>query len=1243
MKLNNNRIKNRRDIDEEMPALLMPFLVRYHLFNGDYYIDNGVYYIDNGVYYIDNGVYYIDNGVYYIDNGVYYIDNGVYYIDNGVYYKLESDSDGNKYYKVVFTDYTKKKPDESLCEVVIPGYIDGIPVKKIDPFSFYETYVDKIEILEGVVEIAHNAFDKCEYLEELKLPSSIKKFEPSSTFTAKINISNDCQFIPDSLVEHPKVNFLQKDKLLKTLSSSGNVNGVVWYNKYNDDFGCEHVRWAKLIGDEFDKTKEYTISLDEEQKYFDDNKIDFEVDDLDRFNRLIYLLYPTLNDIPNPVPDFKSLFVNFKEWTNLGLDIQIIYDNPDMVFKSFSETLDNIYNNYSLLSSQNNITSTTMLQKIYFGFYFDSKEDLFRKLQQSIKENYKIEPTTVIKLMDDSEDDLVKQKLKDSLIYASHIIPLNVDNIDNKNMVELREIIAHDVFENISKSNNDVYKDLYGIYPDQYSLLGLDSDIFDGAHYHIRKDLERINSNFYNINSKINLSPTEISGFLETLSTIKKWDKLSIDKKRRAILLKNEVIGRVLYATMRTALESDESFIQVINEYESEKLTIENNSELSKKGKNKQTNKLNKNLGKKISSIVSQMDFYNLDLNECKNLFMKYLFYTDFNNEIRDVLDKLIDAKVIKKMIQLNPYTFDMLRNGEQIKDVFYTEAFDNDYFFREQEDLNVLKRIIESQLKSKQEKKEKLEKPMEQTPFSVVAQYMLNDIENNPKSEKFDKIFEVNIRRMLDEFFYGSDKNEMVLFNIFRGIDAFLGKKLSIEAQGIGNRNVKMLSNEIFDENVRKLSNEIFDLTCRDKYNNYDRLCYSLFNLNRLAHGISDISMKKIELDFNRYKSNSSDSGRLRKILESYERLSRFGFMPKDVNSLLEKNSRGELRNNIKKILDDNYPKAQKALELNNLLYESDKKIEDKDVDDIVKDFKKIIDVDDSIRNQIESDAEEQRMYYDAKKVVGENFVRMLSEFASKSLGNQREFFKRYGFVVECQYDESDKGDDLLVVYNPKFGNTFSVHMKDMDDETRNIFDLYKKVDQTRTLCCTKVKGGLVEFEQVLIKDGDELIELCPSKFVDSEDYSNNEIDENLLNASVQFHNFLEYDCEVYKERIDNANGNQEELKRIISEIFDRVPIKNFDEVNIKKENGDGTYSSTNILSLISDKIGIRLDTAINTVNDIMSREENEEIVKFDDKYTGLVVHCLEQSNYQKNELGDMMSEYVTPDTDDVSQNKHI
>ena len=925
--------------------------------------------------------------------------------------------------------------------------------------------------------------------------------------------------------------------------------------------------------------------------------------------------------------------------------------------------------------------------------------------------------------MDDSKDDLVKQKLKDSLVYASTVMPLSVDNIDSMSMIELREIIAQDVFENIAKLNDKSYIDSYGPSLKKYSLSENSEDFFKGAHYHIRKDLEKINPNFYRGNV-INLSDSEVFEFLKTLNTIKNWDKLSIDKKKRATLLKNEVIGRVLYATIRTAIESDKSFDQennksfnqTIENYNDKAQIIKVNSELSKKKKNKQLENLNDDLKKKIIGSISQMNFYNLDLNECKDLFMKHLFYTDFNNERKDDLDRMIDENVIEKMFNFNPYTFDMLRNRGQVKDKFYKKAFNNNYLFKEQEDFNILKSLMENKKKSNQENSIK-----EQSPISAIAQYMLNDIENNPKTDKFNAIFAFNIRRMLDEYFYSNNGvNNEFLFNVFRGLDVYLRKKSSIDGQEIASRNVKKIPNEIFDESVRNLSNEIFDLKCQDKYNNYDRLCYSLFNLNRLAHSISNISMRKLELDFNKYKNNSLDSSRLKNILKSYERLSRFGLMPENVNFLFQdtkdfanvivseefsNTDKAFLLNrilpgNVKKldlavIKDEkklstiiSYLKEIKAFLLNRILPGNVKKLdlagekEKEKLSTIISCFKDIMDVKDDIRKQIVDDANEQRMNYDAKRVVGEIFLRMLSEFASNSLDNQKEFFKKYGFVVECQYDKSEKGNDLLVVYNPKFGNTFSVHIKDMNDETRKIFDAHKQKEQTRTLCCTKVNGGLVKFDQATIENGQELIEFSSGKFVNNEDYS----DVQLLNASIQFHNFLEYDCEVYKEKIANANGNQEELKSVILEIFDRVPIKNFDEVNIKKENGDGSYSSTKILSLISDKMGIRLDTAINDANDSMNREENKEIVKFDDNYASLVVkqlnekflivngnyhrskqvdpdyrenkfgdcdyqeNCLDGSYNQnngsddlKNELSDMMRDYFLTDTNVVSENIHI
>ncbi len=1164
---------------------------------------------------------------------------------DGVIYRLKKDSDENPFY---VARQINRQNDSTNVNII--SEIDGIPVKKVASCLINDNEkVEYIKVPDSVEEFSIGSIDERCPLKTIELPEGLKVFRYTSfDDIKKIEIKGNCHIIPEEFTGNANKEINKENTFLKVLNKEGKCVGVTWHGEYIRSDDKKSIKYINFI------KKDKTISLDAEKKCLEDKKIKFDENDLTDFNKIIKLIYPKLDDIPLPVPDFGSLFVNFKEWKDFGLDIHTIYDNPKIIFKNHSEMFDNIYENYSLLCSQNNITSLKMLQKIYFGFEFDSKEEFVLKLDNSIKTRGKFEPNTVIKLMDDSKDDLVKQKLKDSLVYASTVIPLSVDNIDSMSMIELREIIAQDVFENIAKLNDESYIDLYGPSLKKYSLSENGEDFFKGAHYHIRKDLEKINPNFYR-GDVINLSDSEVFEFLKTLNTIKNWDKLSIDKKKRATLLKNEVIGRVLYATIRTAIESDIS-------------------------------------GKHIKEILSETNFDNIDLNECKDLFMKNLFYTDFKDKTKGNLD----SKIINKMITLNPYTFDMLRDGKKIEECFYKVACDNDYLFRDQEDLNIIKNMEQG--------------PKNQKHFSVIAQYMLNDIENNPKSDKFNAIFAFNIRRMLDEYFYSNNGvNNEFLFNVFRGLDVYLRKKSSIDCQEIVSRNVKRIPKELFDVNVGKLCNEIFDLKCQDKYNNYDRLCYSLFNLNRLAHDIHNISMRKIELDFNKYKNNSLETVKLNTILKSYEKLSRFGLMPEDVNFLFQGTKdfanvivseefsntdkafllNSILPGNVKKLdlallavkedekLDSAVETDEKKLStiiscfkdikaflLNRILHENVKKLdsavetdekldsaeekEKEKLNTIISCFKDIMDVKDDIRKQIVDDVNEQRMNYDAKRVVGEIFVRMLSEFASKSLDNQKEFFKKYGFVVECQHDAKEDGNDLLVVYNPKFGNTFSVHMIDMDDDIKNIFDIHRNNDQTRTLCCTQVNGGLVRFEQAVIDKEKELIELSPSEFANSCDYP----DRNLLNASVQFHNFLEYDCEVYNERIANANGNQEELKRVVLEIFDRVPIKNFDEVNIKKENGDGSYSSTKILSLISDKIGIRLDIAINTVNDIMNREENKEIVKFDDNYAGLVVHCLEQlnkkfliddDNYQKKELSDMMHDYFLTDTDVVSENIHI
>ena len=58
-------------------------------------------------------------------------------------------------------------------EVDIPGFIDGLPVIKIEPFAFYQTPFKNIKIPTSVVEIGNNAFANCPNLHKIRLPDDL--------------------------------------------------------------------------------------------------------------------------------------------------------------------------------------------------------------------------------------------------------------------------------------------------------------------------------------------------------------------------------------------------------------------------------------------------------------------------------------------------------------------------------------------------------------------------------------------------------------------------------------------------------------------------------------------------------------------------------------------------------------------------------------------------------------------------------------------------------------------------------------------------------------------------------------------------------------------------------------------------------------------------------------------------------------------------------------------------------------
>ena len=89
---------------------------------------------------------------------------------SGLVYYTETDEDGNLYAVIDRNEVSGREILE------IPETVDGIPVRKIGKSCIYLNYqIRKIVIPEGVTEIGESAFFRCNALEEVCLPSTLKK------------------------------------------------------------------------------------------------------------------------------------------------------------------------------------------------------------------------------------------------------------------------------------------------------------------------------------------------------------------------------------------------------------------------------------------------------------------------------------------------------------------------------------------------------------------------------------------------------------------------------------------------------------------------------------------------------------------------------------------------------------------------------------------------------------------------------------------------------------------------------------------------------------------------------------------------------------------------------------------------------------------------------------------------------------------------------------------------------------
>ena len=147
-----------------------------------------------------------------------------------------------------------------------------------------------------------------------------------------------------------------------------------------------------------------------------------------------------------------------------------------------------------------------------------------------------------------SED---KLELRDRLIFVSTMKYLDKDSdyIDIESAISM---LKRNRFSNLI----DVDRKQYNKYFDfRFDLID-NNDYFNGIKYHLTKELIAINPKLIRLFTK---NPSVTNKFINSLNTINNWDNYT-DPKDRATILKNEILGRIVYGLTRISAEKTQEY-----------------------------------------------------------------------------------------------------------------------------------------------------------------------------------------------------------------------------------------------------------------------------------------------------------------------------------------------------------------------------------------------------------------------------------------------------------------------------------------------------------------------------------------------------------------------------------------------------------------------------------------------------------------------------------------------------------
>ena len=421
-----------------------------------------------------------------------------------------------------------------------------------------------------------------------------------------------------------------------------------------------------------------------------------------------------------------------------------------------NKSIKNIIENYKYIKEQN-IVDNIDLQKMMFSTVIDDNDvnKIIEVLVKGYEQEHQLPGYSYI--LDKDSNYINKLEIRDFLLSQLEQGYIKDYNYGVKQL-ELFEKENIEVIEEVNKKNN--LEDYSLLYPHYNPLLKNRNynKYFIGMSNSLFKLLNSMNNNWY---KKISNGDEKVLKFIDSLNTIKLWDNL--DSKLREERLRNEIIGKLLYV-------SSKYIIDLFNKNVDEELYINSN------------------------------DFY-LTLKDIK-------IDNDTLEEATNI--EFTDKLILNKVIELYPYSFDMLRKevklqDENIEEEVIKTAIDNGYYFiREEYKYLNEKYNINDYIK-----------------ISNYVYYNYNDL----TIKRFNFKDRLNYINKTIGYYntYLKDKNEEYLFKYLRNIDCYI-------------RNINYLDKDIDKYMIR--SKELFDIS--DNYTFKDRISY----INKLIDKYKGITL---------------------------------------------------------------------------------------------------------------------------------------------------------------------------------------------------------------------------------------------------------------------------------------------------------------------------------------------------------------------------------------------------------------